>query len=208
MELLQKLTLYDLLGYAVPGSVMLFVWSSPELDVLLTGGVINAGIFLVLAFIVGIMISEIASWLKCAIDALTRKRQWERISRKSDFTREKVEHALVNAHVINQGDGVINADNNETNAFEYVRRYFSVMYADIQSDSNYSRIHNYASALLLYKNMTVVALACTILGMRRCSISEIVFGIAGLVCFFIRSCRFNHKQITYTICWYLEKYSK
>lgn len=208
MELLQKLTLYDLLGYVVPGSVMLVVWNSTELKSLLTGGVINTAIFIVLAFIAGIMISEITYWLKCVIDKCTGKRQWKAISRKTALTREKIERALVNAHVINQGDDAANANDDEPDAFEYVHRYFSVMYANIQSDSNYTRIHNYASALLLYKNMTIAALACTIHGVCNCLNGEIVVGIVGFLCFFSRSCRFNNKRITYTLCWFLEKYGK
>lgn len=206
MELLQKLTLYDLLGYAVPGSVLLAVLRPSEIQNLLKGGVINAAIFIVLAFIAGIMISEITYWFKRVIDKCTGKRQWEAISRKTALTREKIEHALVNAHVIDYGDGVANANDDEPDDFKYVRKYFSVMYADIQSDSNYSRIHNYASAFLLCKNMIIAALACTIYGVYNCLYIEIVVGIVGLLCFVSRSYRFNKKMITYTLCWFLEKY--
>lgn len=206
MELLQKLTLYDLLGYALPGSVLLIACNSTEINGLLAGGVINATLFVVLAFLAGIIVSEIAYWFKCAIDKVTGKWQWKKISQKNALTREKIEHALRNAHVISQGDGADNAAGNEEDDFEYVSRYFSVMYADIQCDPNYSRIHNYASAFLLYKNMFVVAVACAILGACRYSIYEIVVILVGALCFLLRGCRFNYKKISYTVSWFLEKY--
>lgn len=38
MEILQKLTLYDLLGYALPGGVLLMVYGQENLDVLFDEG--------------------------------------------------------------------------------------------------------------------------------------------------------------------------
>ena len=205
MELLQKLTLYDLLGYALPGGMFLIICNISKMDELsnISGTVLI--LFFVMAFLAGIMISEVSWGMNRIIDRLTEDRQWNEISQRYALTKDKIDNALVNANYIKAEDGVNDSASKDV---DYVKRYMPVMFADIQCDPKYSRIHNYASALLLYKNMVVVSAACAIVGISRHSFYEIIIGVVGVLCFFSRSSRFNRKKIVYTICWFLEKYGE
>lgn len=203
MEVLQKLTLYDLLGYAVPGGMLLLICNISGVDGLASISGTELILFLIPAFLTGIMISEVSHGMSRMIDKLTEDKQWKEISQRHALTKDKIANALANANYIRAEDDV---SDDASKDVEYVKRYMPVMFADIQCDPKYSRIHNYASALLLYKNMVVVSAAGVIVGIVRQSFYEIIIGAVAFLCFFSRSSRFNRKEIVYTICWFLEKY--
>lgn len=203
MEVLQKLTLYDLLGYTVPGGMLLLICNISGVDGLASISGTELILFLIPAFLIGIMISEVSHGMSRMTDKLTEDRQWKEISQRHALTKDKIANALVNANYIRAEDDV---SDDASKDVEYVKRYMPVMFADIQCDPKYSRIHNYASAFLLYKNMVIVSAACVIAGILRMSFYEIIIGAVGFLCFFSRSGRFNRKKTVYTICWFLEKY--
>lgn len=198
MEVLQKLTLYDLLGYALPGCVLLFFLNSENSENLTkmeAGGVL---LIIVFGFLTGIMISEVMRWVEMLIGKLFGKKQWNAVWNKYALSCERMERALKKAHILDRiGNGADNA---------FFSKYRTAIYADIQTDSKYSRIHNYASLALLCKNMFLVMLFCMIDGIIRNSFEEGLFGVIGLCCFGIRWQRFSSKKIGYAICWFLEKY--
>lgn len=198
MEVLQKLTLYDLLGYALPGCVLLFFLStedSKNLSEMEFGGAL---LFVAFGFLTGIMISEVMRWVEMIIGQFLGKRQWNEIWNKYGLTCERMERALKKAHVLDC------IDNDVDKAI--FSKYKTAIYANIQTDIKYSRIHNYASLALLCKNMFFVMLFCMIDGIIKKSFGEGLFGVIGLCCFGIRWQRFSSKQIGYAICWFLEKY--
>ena len=100
------------------------------------------------------------------------------------------------------------------------------MYADLQTDTEYSRIHNYASSLLVCKNMMMTSLMCTIILLFQCFqkskiqdsidvmvviIASIAIGVMGVVCAFLFYRRYKEQQErrdTYTIIWFVKKYIK
>lgn len=198
MELLQKLTLYDLLGYTVPGSVLLILWKQEDLQQLLDAGAGGVALLVVVGFLVGIMISEIMSWIEKIFGKLFAKKQWEKICKKYVLREEQIRNALRNAGIIPDGTG-------EGTVMSCLR-YCTAMYADIQADSRYSRIHNYASAALLYRNMVFVAVFCIIVAIITTLNEEIVLGIVGVICFGMRWWRFNGKKIGYAVSWFIEKH--
>lgn len=198
MEVLQKLTLYDLLGYALPGCVMLFFLSaekSENLSEMEAGGIL---LFITFGFLTGIMISEFMRWIEMLIGSFFGKMQWNAIWNKYSLTCERMERALKKTHILERIDNDV--DN------EFFSKYRTAIYADIQTDPKYSRIHNYASLALLCKNMFFVTSFCMIDGIIKNSFGEGLFGAIGLCCFGVRWQRFSSKKIGYAICWFLEKY--
>lgn len=198
MEVLQKLTLYDLLGYALPGCVLLvFLYAdSPEdLAAMEVGGVL---LFIAFGYLIGIMISELMRWVELLIGKLGGKKQWSLICSQYSLTRERMERALKKAHIIEPADSC--------GDMASLSDYSTAIYADIQTDTKYLRVHNYASLALLCKNMFCVSLACMVDGLLKQSYGEGLFGAVGLFCFGVRWQRIGMRQTGYAICWFLEKY--
>lgn len=200
MELLQKLTLYDLLGYTVPGSVLLVLWKQEDLQQLLEAGVTGVVLFIVMGFLMGIMISEFMFRIEKVIEKIFAKRQWKKICKKYAIGVARISRALKNARILSEVS--------EEDKIESYMQYYTAMYADIQVDPRYSRIHNYASAAFLYRNMILVAVFCIIVEAGRGLIEEAVVGAIGCICFGVRWWRFNRKEIGYAVCWFIEKYNE
>ena len=79
---------------------------------------------------------------------------------------------------------------------------------EIQADSQYSRLHNYASAELLYKNMVVVSVLAMGIGVGQQNMTEIIIGAVSVVLFARRWIRFAERSRGYTICWFVQKYDR
>lgn len=197
MELLEKITLYDLLGYTLPGCILLYVWGVFG-DAGSEAGTLFWLVFAVMGYVTGILISEASSWLiggKIFSEKLKRDAE-----KKIKIDPEAVKRALKKANVL--------PDPKPAADMELVWAYLAVMYADIQTDSNYNRIHNYASAVPLYKNMAVVSALCAVIYAWR---QQWIFGAASavaIVLFIHRWRRFEIKKILYTVNWYVNKYLK
>lgn len=197
MELLEKITLYDLLGYTLPGCVLLYVLGVFE-DPGSGAGFFSVMVFIVIGYVTGILISEASAWLtggKTFSEKLKRTAE-----KKIKPDPETVKRALMKANVL--PDPAPAAD------MDLVWNYFAVMYADIQIDGSYSRIHNYASAVPLYKNMAVVSAVCIVAYALRQQWIFCVVSAAAAILFVHRWRRFEIKKILYTVSWYVQKYSK
>lgn len=198
MEMLQKLTLYDLLGYALPGCVFLVFYNGEKLGDLSQMEIGGVSILIAFGFLVGIVISEFMRWVDSLIGRFWGKAQWRAMWNNYSLTCERMESALKKARILGENDSCADAAD--------FSKYQAVIYADIQTDPKYTRIHNYASLVLLCKNMVLVTLFCMIHGMLKKSCGEALFGIAGLLCFGVRWQRISRKKMGYAICWFLEKY--
>ena len=202
MDLLQKLTLYDLLGYTLPGCILLTFCGSEMMPYWLmqNGEHENEIFFAIFAFIscgyiLGIMIAECMSWI-------LKKAGKLEISRKAFETyhvdKERICQALEKADILCGGSNL--------DGLELFKRYSGEMYARIQADNKYYRIHNYASAELLYKNMIFVSAACIVTFMLKNNIWGALIGAAGVKCFAMRWKRFYEKKMGYCLGWFLDKY--
>ncbi len=201
MEILQKLTLYDLLGYALPGGVLLMVYGQENLDVLFDEGAKGWILLLLFGFLVGVAICEIMQCVESLWNKFLSDKQWSKICKKYSLTAERMGQALKNARIIQASD--TNANNI---SLEECRKYRVAVYADIQTDPKYSRIHNYASAALLYKNMVFVAVFAAWRVWGQWETKEIVFLLIASLCFFVRWIRFSERQMGYALCWFADKY--
>lgn len=189
MELLEKITLYDILGYTLPGGIVLYVVGNYNMTQSLS--VFGIICFMTFSFIIGILISQISSMIaKCFTKNICDLNE-------AKVTDRLVSKALFNAKIL-ENDAVLD----ET----ALKEYFVNMYSDIQTDKNYIRIHNYASAALLYKNMCIVSFVCGgYYIVSKCS-WEIVISFVAMVLFAYRWYQFEKKKRGYTLNWYVNKY--
>lgn len=201
-SIIEKITLYDILGYLVPGCTFLtFVlirvfWGadSNKMAYFKDGKGLFWGFFILAGYVSGIIISELArllffvllKFLKCC----------------GIKQNEIIEECLLKEVLI--AGNVIKADNQERELFP---KYFKVIYSNIQTDPAYRRIHNYASAEISCKNLSVALLLI-------CAVYWKFSGIIGSACIVssfilaMRSLRFMRKKREYAVLWYVQKYVK
>lgn len=200
MELLQKFTLYDLLGYALPGSVAMGIcmWDGTEQCIAKAGeqSVAFWVIWLVVGYLLGLLLSEVADLL---LPTDSKENNYmEKICRDYCIDAERLGKALQEAKILKE--------NSDIKGFDKLAVYESQIYSEIQIDTKYSRLHNYASAELLYKNMIVVSILCLSCGWARMLVPEIVLGVVGCWLFTRRFDKFCERRIGYMLCWFLDKY--
>lgn len=203
MEILQKLTLYDLLGYALPGAVLLLIYSGNDLNELSDLGAEGGLLLLLFSFLTGIISSEIMQWVDRILNRFFGIKQWQNLCTQYSLSGKRMKQALKKAQIMNESD--MDSDTDDE-AMENYRRYQNAIYADIQTDPKYSRIHNYASAALLYKNMVFVSVFYIVNDFCEKELHNIVIGAIVLLCFYTRWMRFKSKKMGYAACWFLEKY--
>lgn len=210
-SILEKLTLYDLLGYTIPGSMIII---SIKFITFLNGqsagqavpyGYIEAGgmgllIGIVLSYVLGIAISEVSGWLFELIVKPDKKYDWTEDRVK--VTYKEVTAALKKAGLLSGSENI----NNRKELENYQER----MYADISIDQTYKRIHNYASALVLYRNLFLAFLISAIMMFGLCVMDSVpicIFLIILSIIFLKRSIRFRNKKNKYTVWWFVHKYT-
>lgn len=212
MEVLQKITIYDLLGYTVPGTILVgvleicFVFSKISLQEYGEYiGYICAGTIL-LGYAMGIAISELTGIIFPIISRLAgidSNREIENIGCPI------ITKALINAKIIEKNGEKLTADD--------IKKYYNYMYACVQADTNCSRIHNYASSTLVCKNLSMVFFISTIL---LCNFGADIISKTGLsTCIFIAigfsmsilfAKRWQKQKVhkdAYMLDWFVQKYS-
>lgn len=198
MELLQKLTLYDLLGYTLPGSMLLVIYKSENIQEILNISVCGGILLIGCGFLTGIMISEVMQWIENMFEKRYGKKQWDKVYKIYALTNARIFKALENAHMLSE-------EQTASGSACIAQQYYKAMYADIQSDSRYSRIHNYTSSAVMYRNMIFVSIFCIMMGIAAGNLEKIIVGLAAMICFGSRWRRFDIKKKGYAVCWFLEK---
>ena len=203
-SVLEKITLYDLLGYLMPGSLVTLLAGGGMLisaDEAVkkwyqdyTGLVLYA--FIALSFVCGILLSEAGHIL---LEIMNIKGK----DYKSPLPFSIVQKAMEKAGL-------------QYPAFDesQMGKYLAYMFSDIQNDKNYSRIHNYASAKQMYRNIMIAAIIDMLIGggyyvwkQDCCSALWIFLAGTVIICLFGRRYqRFEKKTRDYTVYWYVEKY--
>ncbi len=212
-SIFEKITLYDILGYLFPGAVFVLLVGAIPFFCIWTkhysllkdcgGGIILCA--LLISYVAGVALSELSN-------ILVRERNRD---------EETVNKFLADRHLepvdlINRSGIVARKLEGGTSLCDC----FQIIYADIQTDSAFRRIHNYASAEVMCKNMFMALAAGGVFfaleyvwDWRFCgfpSLSSIVsvLIIAGMaVLYFFRWKRFYHKKLRYTFLWFEEKVS-
>jgi len=201
MELLQKITLYDLLGYTVPGCVFILLCGGKDVTELMQGRDWNgSSAFLIIAwiccgYILGIVAAECMEWIlkimKCSEIS-------HEMYKKFNISDDRMHRSLKNAGIIKETEG--------KSGWELYRQHQGEIYAKIQVNQKYFRIHNYASAVLLYKNMILVSVFGVFSFICKKNMPGIALSLVCTVCFSKRWKRFYEKKYGYCLGWFLEEY--
>lgn len=207
-SLLEKITLYDILGYTFPGCVLLLLLLGTDVECIFSfldqwsdykGAVFF--LFFLTAYLSGIILSELADmfWaigkkIKPSLSA-----EWER----DVFLNEQVVKAL-------KESGYYDASEASAGEIERsdVSRYMGYMYGTVQKGTEYTRIHDYASAYLLYKNLAMALGAGTMLLFfsKGWNFVILIGGVILTALMVKRSIRFYHIKNKYAVVWFLNKY--
>lgn len=226
-NLFEKITLYDILAYAFSGFIFLLItgygkWKSLPLS----GGTEeeqNLPIFCIvlLSYFMGILLSELSSMVMHMCIVL-KSRSYDRFRSLLPFRgrvnykrgksedigifgsgvpEETVIGALIKAKVEKSPERIKEKG---------IENYVSYMYGIIQVSPEYKRIHNYASAFVLYKNLSAAVCAGSfILFLNgRFTWREAMAAAIALMLLISRTIRFNKKKIKYTVIWFVDKFDK
>lgn len=197
----EKFTLYDLLGYTIPGTILLVVMAKDvlikayELELLENFMIYICLTALVLGYCIGVAVAGVV-------------RAFETVILKSKFCNyefekigyEAIKRALYNAGVINE--------NTEVNSEEDVQKHLGYMYGEIQSKAKYKRLHNYAAMELFCENMSFVCgLSTVIISIRDNASCWIVVCGVLLVCLFgFQANTFNERKDFYAVAWFVKSH--
>lgn len=221
-SMLEKITLYDIMSYFIPGflCLSLIVFSTlPELSKLnldtyndLQG--YAAFTFLIFSYVVGIAISSIARTVCKRVSD-----KWSKCCGKSkEGEKKNAEMMPVLMRALKNSGIPLSESKEEGNEWGCLaKKYGSWIYADIQADSRYKRIHNYASCESMYKNLSAAFLTTAVLtwvlhwgcGWQLVDHSGMLLGIEMIlaVIFGFRWRRFEKKKNEYAVNWFMEKYA-
>ena len=230
----EKVTLYDLLGYAFPGFFMLFILLIDFFNVI-PDATINlvkdhSGIFvvalIVLSHIVGVLLSETGkkmNILKRAIQRIPVLK--EKSSNSESVSRNKkaiyFERALES---VNKEDlkfalskSGSSYDINDEHTADYI-------YSVIQVNPEFSRIHTYASAEVMSRNIATACLIGGFLALILCVFRSLKwfdngyrcqFQLLAMIVLFLcswlmyqRSITFGEKKMLYATNWFIFKFRK
>lgn len=222
-SLFEKITLYDLLGYTLPGFSLLLIilpytFEQMPVDLIdfLSENQVYAGvIILACSYIVGVVLSELSKYvLKIPIADKWLKEFVEKMDNSTSELSLEVKKKTCEA--LKKSKLPRKEGSSEDDISEEDKR---MMYSDIQVDNNYKRIHNYASSEVMYKNMFMSFLIGDFLLLLLCAYQVIVYGsaecymyvelgmvFAAIFLFYSRWVRFSNKKMYYTAIWFIEKY--
>ena len=208
-SLFEKITLYDFLGYAVPGCVCLlmllaeWILTMPleTLEHLEAFGVGLGLTFLLLGYVLGVFLSQVS---RSVFDPLADL--WELLCKK--IRPERAERNIVDEETLKSAlrkSGLVCGEIKGNVPDDYM----TLMYGVVQVDPDYKRIHNYSSAACMYKNMAAALMAggafWYISGYWDKSWICLCFLIA--VFYWVRWRRFEKKKNDYAMVWFIEKYN-
>ena len=207
----EKITLYDLFAYFVPGFAFMCLVSAGFLPGILAhynsavwdgmAGYVSF-VFLMFSYVVGIAISSVTEFA----------------CRKIFHRMEAIDLTGLKRALLNSGlnsDEITYLGEGKQPIPQNIALY---IYADMQADSNYKRIHNYTSSESLYRNLfgafLLGGLLTELLGFLEgwpmlAQIKYIYAGEAGLAIIFLsRWKRFRKKKMEYAVRWFVGKYLK
>ena len=221
-SIFEKITLYDILGYGFPGFFFLllvlieFYGLVPSATIRLLKnheGLLVASI-VVVSHTLGVILSEASKMLTRFVsknkqliagkDIVTRKAIINDIN-KDIYLRKSLKLALKNSGVLYPG---------------ITKESLGYIYSVIQTDSNFSRIHVYASASVMCRNVATASLLGSILLIGRVLnelrlnqtflIYKSIFAVCLFMCFLLmlgRTKRFEYKKYYYAVNLFVHKYN-
>lgn len=223
MELLQKLTLYDLLGYTLPGGILVLDMKLGGIAQWISGVDKNVKDFssrlefsdliivLIVGYFVGIIVSEAAQkivMLPVIVKVIRTPGKGKDNCTKAQKNLEQKSWKDL-CRKCNVSDIQIRQALQKAGLWNGDAAYSKIIYSYIQASETYSRVHNYASMELLCKNMGLICLILLVSeAMRKfCNLWLVVYGISA-VFFLIRWHRFRDKKNQYSLMWFMVENGK
>ncbi len=216
-SLLEKITLYDILGYMVPGAFFWILILMPltcqitmeQLEIVEKPGSILLMGAIVIVYISGLALSELAKWM-VGIEGILKKlfealiRSFRRgLPRQTEWpvSQTKIRDALIKSRLVEQAALGTGFD---------VNKYYHLMNVIVKADTGNKRIHNYASAVVLYKNLVCASIGSFIMGrlfscMNHGLVYDMICAVLALI-FFVRQTRFENKIKKYTVIFFVDRY--
>lgn len=225
---LEKVTLYDFFSYFVPGALCLALTACglwPELKQYQADindhfyGYIGFALIL-FSYVSGIALSSIARLL-CSIIMRPCRYIGKRLKwlKEPEIDEEALKYALLKSGVSKKSiKRVLENIPEQKQGYILVKHFGRRIYADIQVDPTYKRIHNYSSSESMYKNIAFAflvggALPWILKGILQMQILKellylFVLEMGLAVIFLARWKRFEKKKNLYALNWFLEKYTE
>lgn len=224
-SLIEKITLYDILGYFIPGSLFLclLVFGTLPEFLKLTLDISNecmayvGFVLVVFSYVFGIAISTIARWGCSLIRWICKTLPFVNIDIKVES--DTIESALIKSGVSKSEIDLQKKELgvNKGKSVALIKAFSTRVYADIQTDTDYKRIHNYASSEAMYKNLAFACWSGAVIPYVLKKIADLqinsrmnlfcVFEIILGIIFLFRWNRFYRKKVEYTWYWFVKKYS-
>lgn len=221
-SILERITLYDIFGYLFPGAVfVIMVMAGGMWKGILECCAVNDNktvlylLFVLVSYLAGILFSEMSEWaqslLKKPVSWLRKTRIGRKIL-KSDLqleaTAEFFQEPLVNA-LAKSGIGEKSEIRRKLQTEECIY-YYRYIYGVIQRSQDHKRIHSYASACVMYRNLAVAILCGFIILILNHCVNVVVVAvcIAAIILLIVRSWHFKAKTNEYALIWFLEKYGE
>lgn len=197
-DLLERLTLYDLFGYAFPGSIVILtaVFCYGNIDLwekhkdLLPYITLAAGI---LSYFIGMLLSEVAARIHMIFKEWILKKEFE------EWNCEKT--SIASAIEKHKGDGAFLIINDEK-GWEKCMKY---MYSAVQISQETKRIHNYASTEVMCRNLCYACLFSGIMLAACFGWHIMLIAVIWALLMGGRAFRFGRKKREYTIYWFLQQ---
>lgn len=214
-SVIEKITLYDFFGYLLPGmtflsllAVSFFCYFGTSMPQALSNcNSILITLFLLWGFLCGIILSELARRILNGIEkAFFKETYEEKAVRSAGIDESQMNKLLKKTGIINSKSASRKKD---------IVSYLPMIYADIQTDDKYKRIHNYASSETMYKNLAAALFFGGMPEFIFLLLSEyhtclkvvvILIWLASVMVLILRYYRFRLKKYVYSILWFVDKY--
>jgi len=225
-SMLEKITLYDILGYLFPGIILLLMillggMPKETQEFMAWWDISNSRtvlylIFVLAGYLTGVVLSELneliqlmckkpVSWIKGTPVGQRLLANDRQTAEMTVFFQTQLAQALRNSG-ISEDAGIIE-QRLQTGEGAY---YYKYVYGAIQGSPDHKRLHSYASACVMYKNMAAAILCGSFILFFKFHVNG-YFCVAGIlvsIILGIRSGRFKGKKNQYALIWFLEKYGR
>lgn len=237
-SLLEKITLYDILGYLFPGTVfetiLAFTYIAERYylgkknELICMGKMLDhvqsyiPALIIISGYLLGIIISELSDVLDkiltTAIKKISKVKFLKFLSLKENeygITEEILKRALINSGICTENEINSTLQINENKTLQDL--YGRTMYGMLQNDEKYKRIHNYGSGQLMNRNLSYtlifagVYIVCRIIVLKISVVRIFLFGLFYLVMIYAvykRYRKMSNRKSEYVRIWFVEKYKR
>lgn len=209
-SVLEKITLYDILGYLLPGSVLtllVIAGMTPEARLSLFGQWEESSFFLklgifIFCYLAGIVLSEVTEWLQMLTDRLRRKRGG-RYKGLPEHMEAQVVSALTRSGIREGEDDIKNKLQEDKDAYSWY------MYGVIHNRPDCRRVHNYGSAYVMCRNTAAALLVGATVMFFGGNVGSGRYACFLLTCilFAVRGHRFRVKRDRYVMLCFVDRFT-